>query len=451
MRALQTSARNHTTFRQRRLVCALLITLALLVPLRNPFAASATNAPVESTVVLDPAGAPFLQGTFQVVSNDQANETSLHVDCDIASYTYNELGTADIHYQNLSTGVDNVVPGNHLDILSDISGSRIAFVEVSNSGDFIRVFDTISHAQTVIPGFEKNLPSIGGNLVAFEDRSAAFGIPAIVTYDLNSGTITQLTNDSLSNVFPQVSPNGDAVVWNKCQFTGCDIYAAIQTSPGAFTTRALTTGKREEPFASATNGELAVYVSNRSGEKDIYYQPLTGGTEIHLSIPGDQRFPTISGDFITFESVVQTGADIFVYDIRTEKLYRVTNDQVDHHFADISVCNGVGRIVYRTESNGGLDAYAFTFQVPSVIEEQIDVVITEIGNFNLPPGTANSLVTKLQTALAAIEAGDAATACSSLTGFINECRAQSGKKLTPGQSTQLITSANQIKTDLGCP
>jgi len=287
MKPRQTSACNSTSFRRDRIVSALLITLALLVPFQTPFAASATIAPVESTVVLDPAGAPFLQGTFQVVSNDQA--------------------------------------------------------------------------------------------------------------------------------------------------------------------RALTTGKREDAFASATNGELAVYVSNRSGEKDIYYQPLTGGTEVHLSIPGDQRFPTISGDFITFESVVQTGADIFVYDIRTGKLYRVTNDQVDHHLADISVCNGVGRIVYRTISNGGLDAYAFTFQVPSVIEEPIDVVITVIGSFNLPPGTANSLVTKLQTALDAIEASDTATACSSLTGFINECRAQSGKKLTPDQSTQLINSANHIKADLGCP
>jgi hypothetical protein len=69
MRTLKTSARNHTTFRQTRLVCVLLITLALLVPLRNPFAASATSAPTESTIVLETAGAPFLQGTTQVVKS----------------------------------------------------------------------------------------------------------------------------------------------------------------------------------------------------------------------------------------------------------------------------------------------------------------------------------------------------------------------------------------------
>ena len=62
-----------------------------------------------------------------------------------------------------------------------------------------------------------------------------------------------------------------------------------------------------------------------------------------------------------------------------------------------------------------------------------------------------SLVTKLQTALAAIKAGDASAACSSLTSFINACLAQAGKKLTPEQSMQLINSENDIKTDLGCP
>ena len=82
----QTSANNRTTFRQRRLVCSLLITLALLVPLRNPFAASATNAPADSTIVLDTAGATLLQGTFQVVSNEHGNQTSLHVDCDSTQF-----------------------------------------------------------------------------------------------------------------------------------------------------------------------------------------------------------------------------------------------------------------------------------------------------------------------------------------------------------------------------
>lgn len=45
---------------------------------------------------------------------------------------------------------------------------------------------------------------------------------------------------------------------------------------------------------------------------------------------------------------------------------------------------------------------------------------------------------------------DTATVCDCLTAFINKCEAQSGKKLTVEQTNQLINSANQIRTELGC-
>ena len=66
------------------------------------------------------------------------------------------------------------------------------------------------------------------------------------------------------------------------------------------------------------------------------------------------------------------------------------------------------------------------------------------------PLPAISLMTKLRNALYAVEASDTAMACSWLTAFIYECQVQSGTKLTPEQSAQLINSANQIKSDLGC-
>lgn len=77
MRTVETSARNDATFKPCRLVVAFLITLALLVPFRTPFAASATIAPVESTVVLDPTGAPFMQRTFQLVTVVTKLQTAL--------------------------------------------------------------------------------------------------------------------------------------------------------------------------------------------------------------------------------------------------------------------------------------------------------------------------------------------------------------------------------------
>ena len=414
----------------------------------------AAAASSEVTVNLQTAGAPFLPGTSQIVSAAPGNQYNPHVDCDLASYTFDDFqGSSTIHYQNLSTGADNVIPGNQVDLLSRVSGNRIVFTEVDYPGDSVVVFDTLTQTRTLVPGYGKSNPSIGGNLVAFEDRGGFTNYECeIGTLDLNTGAMARLTSDSMDNRSPVVSPNGDALVWEKCQLNGtaCDVYAAVQTSPGVFSIRALTADGGGFHFAH-TDGELAVYISNRSGENDIYYQPLTGGTEVHLAIPGDQRDTTISGNLISFESQGQNGYDTFVYDLRSSRLFQVTNTSIlDETLSELSVCNGVGRIVYSIPGDD-FDVHSFTFQVPSTTDGEINSLLTLVGSFNLPDGTANSLIVKLQDALAANSTSDTATVCSDLLDFINECQAQAGKKLTVDQSNQLITAANQIRTELGCP
>jgi len=446
---------------QRRRLVAVLVTLTLIAINLSATSTSAGPVPTEATVVLDTANATPLPGSFRLLNGEPGNQSWPHIDCDVATYTFDDFeGSSTIHYQNVSSGFDNVIPGNEVDVLSDISGSRIAYTEVTWSGETVRIYDINSLTTTIVPGFGLSKPSIGGSLVAFEDIGSVVepGARDVSTYDLTTGTVTKLTNDNdtLENFNPVVSPNGNAVVWAQCTdgVTGCDIYAATRTSPGVFTTRPLTTDHHESRgFETSTDGNIAVYVSDRTGERDIYYQPLTGGTEVHLAIPGDQYVPSISGGLISFASTHLNGYDVFVYDTRTGRLYEVTTGLTNALLNEISVCGDTGRIVY-ANAGDGYDLFAFTFQVPSVpsnTQDQLNDLIALIRGFNLPTGTANSLIRKLQNAIDAINASDTATACSSLTAFINECRAQSGKKLTPDQSTQLINSANHIKTNLGCP
>lgn len=98
-----------------------------------------------------------------------------------------------------------------------------------------------------------------------------------------------------------------------------------------------------------------------------------------------------------------------------------------------------------------LNLSEFTFAVPSSITDQIRDLIKLVESFGLPQRPENSLTTKLDAAVAAGEASDTATLCDSITAFINECLVQSGTRLTPEQSAQLINLANQIKSSLGCP
>src|SRR6185369_1609702 len=136
------------------------------------------------------------------------------------------------------------------------------------------------------------------------------------------------------------------------------------------------------------------------------------------SIAGDQRNPTIAGGLISFESGPLGSGENYVYDTRTGKLYQVTTGSPDNRLSEIGVCGDTGRIVYLNIGNGGYDAYAFTFQVPTVPSNtvrQLDDLIALIRSFNLPAGITNSLIRKLQNASDAINASDTATACSSLT------------------------------------
>jgi len=96
------------------------------------------------------------------------------------------------------------------------------------------------------------------------------------------------------------------------------------------------------------------------------------------------------------------------------------------------------------------DLFAFTFVIPNSAEDPINDLFALVESFGLPHGPENSLTTKLDAALVALEASDTATVCSCPTAFTTARRVQSGEKLTTTQATQLITAAQEIKSGLGC-
>ena len=399
---------------------------------------------------------PMLPGTSQQIAVGPGSQTNPHVACNFVSYTNDDFeGSSTIRYRDWSTNTEHVVPGNNLDRLSDTDGRRIAFTQIEEeTGNGVHVYDTLSQVSTRVPGNQNIAPTVGGNLVAFMDGDLAnLSTFEIQVHDVNTGAVTQLTNDTLLDGVPAVSPDGKVVVWQKCQAdeTNCDIYSATQTGPGAFTTRLLT-GEGEDSHPD-TNGQLVVYLSNKSGDNDIYLRRVDGSNEMHLSLPGAQRNPHISGDLIVFESPTANLAyDVFLYDLRTAQLYQVTNTPgASEGLSDIVAgCDGVDRIVYAISDVDSWDVYAFTFHLSDSVADQLNDLIALVKSFNLHDGTEASLIIKLQDALAAVNASNDAAACIALTSFINASRAQSGKKLTAAQVQQLVQSATQVKSDLGC-
>ena len=317
-----------------------------------------------------------LVGTTTVMSAGSGDEVGPRVDCNLASYTNDTGGLSEVRYFDFTANANRTIPTAGLAFLSDVSRTRVAYTNVTGAGSQIGVFDTATSSTTIVPGGnQRTNPSIGGNLVAFEDRSFSTSPSEseIVLHDLSTGITTRLTTDTFMDVNPAVSRNGDVVVWQKCQTTGlgCHVYVATQAAPGVFVTTQLTgpPGEESDFRAVATNGTVVAYRSVRGGEADIFYQPISGGTEMRIALPGDQRNPTIAGNLIAFESIAVASPlgdqyDLFVYDMGSGTVFRATDTPV--WYSDITACNGIARIVYSAVgTNGDFNVFAFTFTPPA--------------------------------------------------------------------------------------
>lgn len=88
---------------------------------------------------------------------------------------------------------------------------------------------------------------------------------------------------------------------------------------------------------------------------------------------------------------------------------------------------------------------------PSDVVSKINAVVVTISNSDLiPSGIKTSLIVKLQAAMAALQTGDVVVACSKLQDFLNEMKAQRGKKIPVGLADSLTGIVSAIKSSLGC-
>ena len=449
----------HTIIRIRSLLVAF-IAVALLSMNLDSGRVVAESLEPQSTVVLQTTNVPMLIGSSRVVNNALGNQSDPHIDGNLVSYTDDNLmGTTTVRYFDLTTNTDHLVPGNGADSQSEVNAGRIAFTESTAEGSQVVLFDTATQTRTVVPGYGFSKPALGGVYLMFEDRSSTeFMHPSdIGMYLIPSDAYFRHTNNQLPDTNPVISQAGNLMLYQRCQSTGvgCSFEGFIVTQPGTFPIFSIPECPGPSQY-DVSNEYVLAYTSDKDGETDIYIQPVLGvHSETHLVIPGEQRNVSISGNLVSFESQVQLGNvleyDIFVYDINTGRLYQVTRTPADETLSDISISDGFARIVYAAPTaSTNDDVLAFGFRVPGPTTDQINDTSALVDSFQLPAGTGNSLNAKLQEALAAIAVSDTATACASLTAFINAAQAQSGKKLTVDQATQLINAATLIKTNLGC-
>ena len=98
-----------------------------------------------------------------------------------------------------------------------------------------------------------------------------------------------------------------------------------------------------------------------------------------------------------------------------------------------------------SDGAGNIGYGSFTVLVKGAAGQLTDLLAQVAG-----VGPGNSLSAKVQIIQAKVAAGDQASACGALGAFVNEVKAQTGKKISPLQASQLIAVANNIKATFGC-
>jgi hypothetical protein len=113
-----------------------------------------------------------------------------------------------------------------------------------------------------------------------------------------------------------------------------------------------------------------------------------------------------------------------------------SSDQASSHIVTFTVSDGL-----LTNSED------VTITVNPVVVDpitKIAITIKEIKGLNLPKGTENSLISKMDSATKSLEKGKPTPAVNQLEACINEVQAQRGKKIPMVKADELIASIRAI-------
>jgi hypothetical protein len=337
------------------------------------FGAVAATALASASVLFAPgaslAQTPVDGGTFTIlpvpIDTGPGDQFDAHVSGDLVSYT----SDFSVRFYDFFSGDGGVVPaGSGVDdYLSDVDAGRIVFSRDGRTGGTkVFLYDVASGASMDLDPSTARLSfeaSIGGSSVAFIDSVGQGGDLFVSTI---GGSTQRLTSDTRAEYSTAISPAGDVVVYDSCD-QGCEVRQATRVG-ATWSVSTLAVGSDLFIHNPDTDGTTVVYDDVRGGDRDIYWQPVGGGVEGHLQLPGDQVDAAISGGLMFFRSIAvgDNHADLFVYQISTNRLFRITTTPDDDDLTDITVLpNGNAHIVWSSGDFPERDVFGATIQLPA--------------------------------------------------------------------------------------
>jgi len=321
-------------------------------------------------------------GTTLVIDASPGNQTDPHASGNLLAYTDEASGFSVIRYYDFSTLANTAitVPLGSRGQLSDVNGKYIAFARQTGLSRSCMVYDVTTGTTAQIGPDDSGAfaTALGNDTVAFVSGDDI----KVGRISNPTGALANLSSSPDLDSSPAVSPSGNVVVWQACTGSSCSILKSTFNGT-SWSSPAVVANAPAVNADPDTDGVSITYDSDRAGSvdgSDIYLQPLSGGADTQLSLPGAQRNPSISGGVIAFESTAlgASSADLFVYDELTNTVYRVTNTPtLDEQLNDITVLpSGAIRLVWAShpDTSSDNDILASTFFLPAATDTTPPVV-----------------------------------------------------------------------------
>ncbi len=178
---------------------------------------------------------------------------------------------------------------------------------------------------------------------------------------LGSGEAIRLTETQSNNTNPMYGPDAETVVFQSDRNGRFDLFT-IDQQTGEETQITSNPADDINPFYSPEIDTL-VFQSNRNGNWDLYVLDVETLTEKRLTdSPADETFPAWSPNGKLIAYIVQDengGTNLFAMNVETGQVKQVTTDSKTVN----AVWSPEGdRIAYQSERNGNLDVYSFDFR-----------------------------------------------------------------------------------------
>jgi beta propeller repeat protein len=367
-----------------------LLALALVAFLSVPLVAHAD--PVTAAVT----------GTETRVTSDPGDQYDPSISGNKVVFTDYRSSDTDVYWYDFATGAEHpviVALGNQE--LTGISGDLLVYTDYRTAD--VVVYDTVTGITTNVTAPDKAAvghpfnsvdPVVSGSLVVWEDSRD--GNMEIYAKNLETGEERRITDAPGIDEKPAVS--GTTIVWqhvDMIDYNTNDYRYAVMTYGWSSGTTMAVSGTSPEWIASPDVwGSRIVWqqFNTATNSYDLMMRDMPSGATHVLALPGDQRNPHVSGDFVSFDDFADTYR-VKLWYLPTDQVFEVgpaTSYPYGRYLSDIEMTDATsGRVVYTDDRNSDLDIWSYGFSL-TLLTPRIEASPSAVHFGDVPLGSSGA-------------------------------------------------------------